>query len=136
MYRCIIHSWSSLLYCIIWTSGLYPLRLYHYLNFICTSPNLFCLRHIQCLSEYHSTQSCRNIISIFTTYIPGMVQNKMSKLSIVHNKSEGIMHSGNQINTRNKTCWKILVWLSKIHLYHCKNCLKLFWPCFILMDLR
>ena len=45
-----------------------------------------------------------------------MVQNIMSKAYISFNKSEGPMHSGYKINQKNKTCWKIMVCLTKINL--------------------
>ena len=79
MCRCIIHAWRISLHCIICTSGWHTLSSHHHCNLTCRSPNYFCLRHLQCLSEYHFTQSCRKSLSKFTTYIPGMVQKKMAK---------------------------------------------------------
>ena len=65
-----------------------------------------------------------------------MVQNKISKTSISLNKSEGTLHSGNKTNPRNKNCWKIMVWLTKINLLDCTNDHKLFWPCCLLVGLQ
>ena len=109
----------------------HPLPLHHRWNYISRRPNYFFLRRLQCISEYYFTLSFKNILCKFTTSIPGMVQNKISKTSISLGKSEGDMHSGNQINLRNKTCWKILVWFTKINLRRCKNDQKLFLPWFI-----
>ena len=136
MCRWIIHNWSIWPNCIIHTSGCHPLPLYHHWNFIFGRPNYFCLRHLQWLSEYHFTLSCRNSISKFTTSIPGTVQNKKSKEYISLNESEGTIYSGNKINSRIKTCWKILVWLPDINICHCKNYQKLFWPCCLIMRLQ
>ena len=96
----------------------------------------FCLRHIQCFSEYHSNQSFRKSLSKFTTYIPGMVQKKMAKTAIRLNKSEVPIYSRNKINPRKKICCKILVWRTKINIYHSKNDQKLLSPCFLLMGIN
>ena len=65
-----------------------------------------------------------------------MVQKKIDKSSISLNKSEGTIHSGNKINLRNKTCWKMMVRLTKINLRHCKKYQKIFSPCCHLMGLQ
>ena len=92
--RWIIHAWRSWLHCIIITCGRHPLPLHYHRNCIYRRPHYFCLRHLQCPSEYHFTQPCRKSIYQFTLSISGLVQNKMAKTSIILKKSEGIMHSG------------------------------------------
>ena len=39
----------------------------------------------------------------------GSEQKKIGQKSISIKKSEGIVHSGNKLNTRNKTYWKIML---------------------------
>ena len=126
----------SWLHFIICTSGLYTITLHHNCKCIYRRPNYFCLIHLQCISEYYFTQSCINSLYKFTTYISGMVRNKMTKTYISLNKSERTMHSWNKINSRNINFWKILVWLTRINPHHSKNDQKLFWPCCIIMGVQ
>ena len=133
MWRWIIHAWRSLLHCIIRTSGWNPLPSHHHCNCIRRRPNYFCLRHIQWLSEYQFNQYWIKSLSEFTTSIHGIVQKKNPNTSISLNKSWGNIHSGNIFNPRKKTCWKILVWLTKINLHHFKNNQNLFRTWFLLL---
>ena len=118
MCRCIIHDWRSWLHCILCTCSCHLIPFYYCSTCFCRRPHSFCLGHLQCLSEYHFTQPCRKSLYYITISIYGLVQHKMSKTSISLNKSEGVIHSGNKVNSRNKTCWKILVWLTKINPHH------------------
>ena len=136
MCRWIIHDWRIWLHCIVCTCGWHPLPSHYCNNYICRMPHYFCLGSLQCLSEYHFTKPWINILSRFTLYISGLVQNIMAKTSIILNKSEVIVHSGNKVNTRNRTCWKNLVWLTKINLHQCKNYQKLLWSWCLIMGLQ
>ena len=136
MCRWIIHAWRSWFHSHIHTSGWHPLPLHQHCNCIYRRTNNFYLRHIQWILEYHSTQSYRKSLSKFTTYIPGMVENKMAKTSISLNKPEGPMHSINEKNLRNKTFWNVLVWNTKTNIHHSKNDQKLLWQCCLLMALH
>ena len=102
MCRWFIHTWRIWLHCIILTCGFHFIPLHYNSNCICIRPHTFCLEHIQCLLEYHFTQPQIKSISQFTISISGLVQEKMAKTSISLNKLEGIMNSGNKVNTGNK----------------------------------
>ena len=98
--------------------------------------SLFYLRHIQFLSEYHSTQPCIRSLSNITTSITVLTQKKIPKSSISFNKSKEPMHSGNKINPRKKTCWKFLAWLTKIILNNSKNDQNILWPCCLIVGIH
>ena len=135
MCRWMIHAWWILLHCLIRTSIWHCLSSHYHRHKICIKITYFCLGHFLWLPKYYSIQSWRNVLSWFTTSTPGMVQNKMPKTSIRLKKLKWTLHSSNQINPRNKTCWKILLWLTKNNLHHSENYYKFFWPIFIITDL-
>ena len=132
----IIHSWRSWLHCIICTCGWHPLHSHFHINWIRRRPHSVCLENIQCLSEHHFTQPWRNSLSQFTWYISESVQKKIAQTSINLKKLEVFMHPGNKVYKRNKTLWKILVWLTKTNIHHCRNYHKILWSFCIIMSLK
>ena len=102
----IIHAWRIWLHCLISTNGWHSISSHRNCNCIHRRLNYFYLIHIQCLPQYHYTQYYRNSPSKFTTYIPAMVQIKISKISISFKKSKGYINSINQINPRKKLAGK------------------------------
>ena len=65
-----------------------------------------------------------------------LYKKKMSKTSISLKKSEGIMYPGNKVNSREKICWGVLVWITKINIQYCKNDQELIWSFCITMGLQ
>ena len=136
MRRWIICAWRGWIQCIVCSSAWHPLPLHYHDNWIFRRPHYFCHGYIQWISQYYFTPAYKNSVSKFTLSISGLAQNKMAKSSISIKKLEGIMHPCNKTNLTNNTCWKILVWITKINLHHCKHDKKLFWSFCILTGLQ
>ena len=109
---------------------------HYHRNCFCTRPHYLCLGHLQCLSKYHFTLPLVDSLSQLTISIYGLLKKIISKTSISLNTLEGIVHSVNKFSSSNKTCWKILLWLTKINIDHCKNDQMLLWSCCVLMGLK
>ena len=136
MCRWTIHTWMLWIHCIICTCGWHPPPLHYHRNCIYRRPHYFPLEISNAFKNTILPNPSERVYLSLPHLFMDFYKRKCTKTSVRLKRAEGSMHSVNKINQRNKNFWKIMVWLTKINLYHCKNDQKIFWSCYIIMGIQ